>query len=67
MAGLARIAVVLLVTAGCWAVWIAAGMVLAWAGLDDLDVPARVAAVFVFLSGCEAALARLYPGTSGRE
>jgi hypothetical protein len=62
---MARIAAVLLVTAGCWGVWIAAGMVLAWAGLDDLDVPARVAAEFAFLSACEAALAWLDRARSG--
>jgi len=31
---MARIAAVLLVTAGCWGVWIAAGMVLAWGQQD---------------------------------
>jgi hypothetical protein len=59
MRALARIAAVLLVAAGCWAVWMAAGTLLEWAGLEDLDVPARIALVFAFLTACEAALVRL--------
>jgi len=36
--------------AGCVLVWMLVPMLLDWAGLDALDVPARVACVFVFLS-----------------
>jgi hypothetical protein len=61
MGVLARIAVVLLAMAGCWAVWWAGGMLLAWAGLEDLDVPVRIALVFAFLAACETVLARLGP------
>ncbi len=61
MRALARIIVVLLVMAGCWAVWMAAGILLDWAGLEDLDVPARIALVFSFLTACEAVLVRLTP------
>jgi small neutral amino acid transporter SnatA (MarC family) len=59
MRTLVRIAAVLLVMAGCWAVWLAGGMLLEWSGLEELDVPARIALVFGFLSACEAALVRL--------
>lgn len=57
MAVPARTAAVLLVMAGCWGVWIAAGMAVDWAGLDDLDLPVRIALEFAFLSACEAGLA----------
>jgi hypothetical protein len=61
MGAVARVAAVLLVMAGCWAVWMIGGMLLAWAGLEDLDVPARIALVFAFLTACEAALVRIVP------
>jgi hypothetical protein len=44
-----------------WAVWERGGMLLAWAGLDLLDVPGRVCLVVLALSLAEAALARLAP------
>ncbi len=54
-----RIAAVAAVIAGCVAVWFLAGMLLAWAGLDDLDLVGRIVLVFGFLSVTEVALTRL--------
>jgi hypothetical protein len=51
-----RSAAVLLITAASWAVWEQGGEVLAWAGLDALDVVGRLVLVFAFLTGCEAVL-----------
>ena len=56
MAALARTAVVLVVMAGCWGVWIAAGMLVDWASIDDVDLPARIVLEFGFLSACEVVL-----------
>jgi hypothetical protein len=36
-----------------------AGMLLAWAGLDDLDLIGRVVLIFAFLTACQTALERL--------
>jgi hypothetical protein len=65
MAAVLRIAAVLLIAAGSWAVWTEGGELLAWAGLDALDLPGRVVLVFGFLSVCEVALA-LTPGAGGK-
>ena len=61
MRAIACIAVVLLLMVGCWAVWTFAPTLLAWTGLTELDVPARIVLVFAFLTVCEAALQRLAP------
>lgn len=60
-----RGAAILAVVLGCWAVWVFGGALLAWAGLDDLDLPARVVLVFAFLSVCQAVLQR-FPGVLHR-
>ncbi len=46
-------------TAGCWAVWEYSPVLLAFLGLDDLDLPGRVCAVFLFLTVIEAMVVRL--------
>jgi small neutral amino acid transporter SnatA (MarC family) len=45
--------------AACWAVWYYSPAALALLGLDDLDIPGRVCAVFLFLTVVEAVLARV--------
>lgn len=59
MTVIARVAAVLLVSAGCWMVWRLGGMLLALAGLDDLDLIGRIVLIFAFLTLCEAVLARV--------
>lgn len=61
----ARIGAVLVVSAGCWVVWTLGGMLIAWVGLDDLDVIGRVVLIFAFLTACQTALERL-PWASDR-
>jgi hypothetical protein len=51
----------LALAAATWMVWEHAPDALAIVGLDDLDIPGRVAAVFLFLSIVEAAVGRLWP------
>jgi hypothetical protein len=63
---LTRIGGVLVVSAGCGAVWVLGGMLIAWVGLDDLDLIGRVVLVFAFLTACQTALERL-PSTFGRK
>jgi hypothetical protein len=46
----------LALTAACWMVWEHAPDALAILGLGDLDIPGRVAALFLFLSVIEALL-----------
>ena len=43
----------------CWAVWDYSPDALEFLGLDDLDIPGRVCAVFLFLSLGEAVMARV--------
>jgi hypothetical protein len=52
-------AATLALAAVCGGVWWYAPDLLAAMGLDDLDIPGRVGAVFLFLTGVEAAIARL--------
>jgi hypothetical protein len=53
-------AVATIVLAGvCWLVWQYAPAALAVVGLDDLDIPGRVGALFLFLSAIEMLLGRL--------
>jgi hypothetical protein len=42
-----------------WGVWWYAPDLLTALGLDDLDIPGRVGAVFLFLTGVERAIERL--------
>jgi hypothetical protein len=42
----------------CWAVWDYSPDALEFLGLDDLDIPGRVCAVFLFLTVVEAVAAR---------
>ncbi len=42
----------------CWPVWLFGGIVLAWAGLDELDPLGRVCLVFLFLSLADKAILR---------
>ena len=49
----------LALAAASWMVWLHAPDALAIVGLDDLDIPARVGAVFLFLSVVEALLDRV--------
>jgi hypothetical protein len=44
---------------GCWAVWDYSPRLLAFLGLDDLDIPGRVCVVFLFLTVIEAVIARV--------
>jgi hypothetical protein len=62
---LARIGAVIVVSTGCGAVWMLGGMLIAWVGLDDLDLIGRVVLVFAFLTACQTALECL-PSTFGR-
>lgn len=59
MTAIARVAAVLLVSAGCWMVWMLGGMLLALAGLDDLDLIGQTVLIFAFLTLCEAVLERV--------
>jgi len=54
-----RGAVTVLLAAACWAVWYYAPDLLEFLGLDDLDIPGRLCAVFLFLSLVEFLAARL--------
>lgn len=54
-----RIGLTLLALALGWAAWDRGGLLLAWAGLDELDLPGRVCLVFAVLLAMEAVLARL--------
>jgi len=45
----------------CWPVWVEAGWLLEAAGLDLLDLPGRVCAVFLALGGANAVLRRVLP------
>ncbi len=54
MIAIRRVAAVLLVSAGCWMVWMLGGTLLALAGLDDLDLIGRTVLIFAFLTVCEA-------------
>jgi hypothetical protein len=58
---LVRIPLVVLLAAAGWAVWDQGGVVLEWAGLDELDTVGRLVLVFAFLTACEAILTRLLP------
>jgi hypothetical protein len=58
-ASITRIGAVLLVSAGGWVVWMLGGMLIAWAGLDDLDLIGRVVLIFAFLTACQTALERI--------
>jgi small neutral amino acid transporter SnatA (MarC family) len=49
----------IVLAAACWAVWWYSPMLLKLLGLDDLDIPGRVCAVFLFLTLVEAVIARL--------
>jgi small neutral amino acid transporter SnatA (MarC family) len=55
MRGIATI----VLAAGCWAVWEYSPVLLAFLGLDDLDIPGRVCAVFLFLSAVEVTNKRI--------
>ena len=55
-----RVIATIVLTAASWAVWYYAPNLLHFLGLDDLDIPARVCAVFLFLSLAEAVLGRLH-------
>jgi hypothetical protein len=52
-------AATLALAAACWGAWRYAPDLLAALGLDDLDIPGRVGAVFLFLTGVEGAIERL--------
>jgi hypothetical protein len=41
--------------------WAAAGWTVAWLGFSDLDLPARICAVFLLLTATETILARVLP------
>lgn len=56
MTAILRVAAVLLVSAGCWMVWMLGGVLLALTGLDDLDLIGRTVLIFAFLTLCEAML-----------
>jgi hypothetical protein len=43
----------------CWPVWWIAGVLAGWAGLGDLDLIVRVAAIFAFLTLVETLSGRL--------
>jgi hypothetical protein len=43
----------------CWPVWMFAGVLLRWIGLDDVDIVGRVCLEFAFLTGAEFAFTRL--------
>ena len=49
----------IVLAAGCWTVWEYAPVLLAFLRLDDLDIPGRVCAVFLFLTVAEAVIVRL--------
>ena len=55
---IARVAAILVSVAGAWLAWSLAGDALAVAGLDEFDIPGRVAMVFVVLSVLQAAMTR---------
>jgi hypothetical protein len=44
--------------------WAAGGWAVAWLGVAELDLPARICAVFLSLTATETLLARLLPGAS---
>jgi hypothetical protein len=44
--------------------WAGGGWAAAWLGVGELDLPARVCAVFALLTATEAILARVLPGAS---
>jgi len=50
---------ILLLLAGCGAVWTLGGMLIGWLGLDDLDLIGRILLIFGFLTACQAAQERL--------
>lgn len=56
---LVRMPLVALLAAAGWAVWDQGGVVLEWAGLDELDTVGRLVLVFALLTACEAVLTRL--------
>ena len=56
-----RAVATLALAAASWMVWLHAPDALAIVGLDDLDIPGRVGAVFLFLSVVEAILERVQP------
>jgi hypothetical protein len=56
---IARALVTIVLAAACGAVWWYAPDLLSLLGLDDLDIPGRVAVVFLFLTGVEVAIERL--------
>ena len=59
MTAFPRVAAVLLVSAGCWLIWMLGGVLLALTGLDDLDLIGRTVLIFAFLTACEAVPARV--------
>jgi len=54
-----RVVTTIALVAGCWAVWEYCPVLLEFLGLDDLDIPGRVGAVFVFLTMVEAVATQL--------
>lgn len=44
-----------------WIGWAAAGWAVAWLGVGELDLPARICAVFALLTATETTLARVLP------
>jgi hypothetical protein len=48
-----------LLAGACWGVWDYSPVVLELLGVDDLDIPGRVCAVFLFLTVVEAVAARV--------
>jgi hypothetical protein len=55
-----RGAITVALAAACWAVWSYAPDLLEFLGLDDLDIPGRLCAVFLFLSLVEIAVGRFH-------
>ena len=54
-----RAVATILLAAAFWAVWWYSPDLLNYLGLDDLDIPGRLCAVFLFLTVIEAAIVRL--------
>ena len=57
---IARAAAILVSVAGAWLAWSLAGDALAFAGLDEFDIPGRVAVVFVVLNVLQAVMSRCW-------
>jgi len=54
-----RVVATIALAACCWAVWWYSPVLLGFLGLDDLDIPGRVCAVFLFLTLVDVAAVRL--------